>query len=131
MKKPTAKQLALKINPNLFGEKNKNRDVVIRDKDRIYATAHFPQQAWHDAYHTLASEQFKVGDQLVMIDCFEAKKYKDRVWTCRHQSYLASSGDYWVFLEGFSGSFICEYLRHATAEEIQAWQEVQSLQVLN
>lgn len=121
MNKPTAKQLALKINPDLFTERDNAKNTIVRDKENIYATAFYPQQAWHDAYHQLAADQFKVGDLLVMVNCYEAKVYQNRVWLCRHNSYQAASGDYWVFLQGFSGAFVCEYLRKATDEEIQAY----------
>lgn len=121
MKKQTAKQLALKINPNLFTEKDRELNVVVRDKEKVYGRAFYAAQAWHTAYHTLAEDQFKVNDLLVMADCYEAERYSNRIWVCRHQSYKASSGDYWVFLEGFSGAFICEYLRKATDQEIQRY----------
>lgn len=58
------------------------------------------------------TETFKKGDGAVMHTCVEAKlqQYKGKIWTCQTDSFLDRSGQEMVFLEGFSGSFSCEYL---------------------
>ncbi|MCT3835911.1 hypothetical protein HZQ12_17660 [Elizabethkingia anophelis] len=56
--------------------------------------------------------KFKKGDQVVMHSCYESEleEYKGKIWTIREDSYIDKSGQECVFLEGFSGCFLCEYL---------------------
>lgn len=58
----------------------------------------------------------KKGDKVIMHTCFEASipKYKNKVWTCQTDSFISKSKDEVVFLEGFSGYFAVEYLKHLT-----------------
>ncbi len=53
---------------------------------------------------------FKKGDKVVMHDCIEAIVNPNKIWTCKTDSYKSRSGDDVVFLEGFSGCFLSEYL---------------------
>lgn len=53
----------------------------------------------------------KQGDKVKMHNCFEAYFHKDKVWTCRCDSYLDCSGEEVVFLEGYRGYFSAEFLR--------------------
>ena len=59
------------------------------------------------------TQTFKKGDQVVMHTCFEStfKEYKDKVWTCQTDSFLARDNSDVVFLEDFSGYFMCEFLK--------------------
>lgn len=58
-------------------------------------------------------KEFKTGDQVVMHSCHEADlpQYKGKIWTCRSDSYIAKCGDEVVFLDGFSGYFMADYLQ--------------------
>lgn len=58
------------------------------------------------------TETFKKGDKVVMHSCAEAfiKEYKNKVWTCLTDSFLAKSKEEVVFLDGFSGYFSAEFL---------------------
>lgn len=58
---------------------------------------------------------FKKGDKVVMHTCHEAtlKKYKNKVWTCLTDSFLARDKSEVVFLEGFSGYFSAQFLKVA------------------
>jgi hypothetical protein len=53
-----------------------------------------------------------------MHTCIEATlpKYKGKVWTCRTDSYIDKAGQEVVFLEGFSGCFMCSYLVQVNIE---------------
>lgn len=45
-----------------------------------------------------------------MINCVEAQVNENVQWTCQTTSFKDKGGDEVVFLEGFSGYFLCEYL---------------------
>ena len=57
--------------------------------------------------------KLKKGDNVVMHSCGEADfpKYKGKLWVCECDSFMSSSGSEVVFLEGFSGYFMCKYLQ--------------------
>lgn len=57
---------------------------------------------------------FKAGDKVKMINCIEAKIYKNTIWTCLTDSYIDKSNDEVVFLDGFSGCFLVKYLQKQT-----------------
>ncbi|QIC71843.1 MULTISPECIES: hypothetical protein [Acinetobacter] len=117
----TPKQLALRIQPEL---KSKRLGGVTKIClcDEVIAMASTPVGAWQLAYERLAAVQFKVGDLLVIVDCIEADLHKGKVWKCRHGSFKTQHGDYGAFLEGFSGYFLCAFLRKATPEEALTFQ---------
>lgn len=49
-----------------------------------------------------------------MHTCMEAGAHEGKVWTCRTDAYIAGKGAYkqsLIFLEGFSGSFLTDYLQ--------------------
>lgn len=117
----TAKQLALRIQPELKAKKNGGVAKVFHG-DEVIAIGATPVGAWQLAYETLAAEQFKVGDLLVMEDCMEAAFHNGKVWKCRHASFKTQHGDYGAFLEGFAGYFLCAFLRKATPEEALTYQ---------
>lgn len=58
-------------------------------------------------------KNFKKGDKVVMHSCHEASlpEYKGKVWTCFTDSKPTKWDGEVVWLEGFSGSFYCEYLQ--------------------
>lgn len=58
------------------------------------------------------TETFKKGDKVVMHTCYESKfeANKDKVWICQTDSFLARCKTEVVFLEGFSGYFLVEFL---------------------
>lgn len=53
----------------------------------------------------------KKGDTVVMHSCGEAEHYDGKIWVCRNDEFISSSGSPAVFLEGFSGYFYSEYLQ--------------------
>lgn len=57
--------------------------------------------------------KFHDGDQVKMVDCLEAEKYKDKIWICRGDSFQACSGDEVVFLHDYRGYFDAECLKKA------------------
>ncbi len=59
--------------------------------------------------------KFKEGNKVIMHGCYEStfEKYKNKVWTCRTDSYIDKSGEEVVFLNGFSGCFAAIYLKMA------------------
>ena len=65
--------------------------------------------------------KLKKGDLCVMHTCGEADmpKYKGKLWTCRTDSYIDKAGQEVVFLEGFSGCFMCDYLAPVNANLIE------------
>lgn len=62
--------------------------------------------------------KFKKGDKVKMYGCYEASldQYKDRIWTCRTDSYIAKCGEEVVFLEDYSGFFSALYLIKVNVE---------------
>jgi len=56
-------------------------------------------------------KQYKIDDLVVMCNCGEADHYKGTLWTCLSDSYFDRAGQEVVFLKGFSGCFLCEYLQ--------------------
>ena len=59
------------------------------------------------------TDTLKKGVTVVMHSCGEANfpEYKGKVWTCQTDSFLASSNQEVVFLEGYSGYFFTKYLQ--------------------
>lgn len=61
----------------------------------------------------------KKGDKVVMHTCGEAGHYNGKIWTCKTDQYEASSGSQVVFLEGFSGYFLAEYLQIVHLDSVE------------
>ena len=59
-----------------------------------------------------STSTFKKGDKVIMDGCYESSlpEYKDKVWTCKTDSFLDKAKQEVVFLEGFSGYFSAQYL---------------------
>ena len=60
------------------------------------------------------NKDFKKGDKVVMHTCGEADfpQHKGKLWTCTTDSFRREKRSREVvFLEGFSGSFGCEFLQ--------------------
>lgn len=51
------------------------------------------------------------GELVVMHTCGEAEHYDGKLWKCKTDEFIPSSGSPVVFLEGFSGYFLCQYLQ--------------------
>lgn len=45
------------------------------------------------------------GDKVKMVNCYEAEKYKDKIWTVRSEEWTLASGVTLVKLEGKAGGF--------------------------
>lgn len=69
------------------------------------------------------TELFKKGDQVTMHNCAEASIYKDKVWTCLTDSFLARGQEEVVFLEDFSGYFLAKFLVKVKKSAHQIWRE--------
>lgn len=52
----------------------------------------------------------KKGDVVKMVNCLEASVHKEDKWICQTNSFKDKGGDNVVFLEDYSGYFLCEYL---------------------
>lgn len=63
--------------------------------------------------------KLKQGDKVVMHTCGEAEHYNGKIWTCRTDQFSASNGSQVVFLEGFSGYFLTEYLQIVHLESVE------------
>lgn len=61
----------------------------------------------------------KNGDSVVMHTCGEADHYKGKIWTCRGDEFKATNSEGVVFLEGFSGYFLAEYLQKVQVVSLQ------------
>ena len=61
------------------------------------------------------TQLFKKGDKVVMHTCHESTLtiYKDKIWTCLTDSFLARDKSEVVFLMGFSGYFSAQFLKKA------------------
>jgi hypothetical protein len=65
----------------------------------------------------LKKSLLKTGDKVVMHTCGEAEHHDGKIWTCRTDEFKSSSGQYVIFLEGFSGHFKTGYLQRIRMEE--------------
>ena len=61
----------------------------------------------------------KKGDKVVMHTCGEAEYYYGQIWTCQYDQFNAKNGSPVVFLEGFSGYFLVEYLQYVEPKQIK------------
>ena len=52
----------------------------------------------------------KIGTKVVMVNCYEARKYPDKVWVTRSEPWELGDGTKVVLLEGKSGGFSVDYL---------------------
>lgn len=59
----------------------------------------------------------KKGDMVVMHTCGESDYYKGKIWTCRTNEFTSSAKQQVVFLEGFSGYFLVDYLQIVDLQE--------------
>lgn len=59
------------------------------------------------------TDLFKKGDEFLMHTCHESTidEYKNKVWICQTDSFLARDKTEVVFLEGFSGYFNANFLK--------------------
>lgn len=57
----------------------------------------------------------KEGDKVIMVNCGEAERYKDKIWVCRTDSFFPKNypTEEVVMLEGFAGWFLCKFLKIA------------------
>jgi hypothetical protein len=63
-------------------------------------------------------EVLKKGDSVVMHSCMEsAGENNGKIWVCACDQYEAHAGYDVVFLEGFSGTFCCEFLQKINIED--------------
>lgn len=60
-------------------------------------------------------KNFKEGDEVIMTESHEATFAENqKSWTCISDSFIDKSGDEVVFLDGFSGLYMCLYLSKVT-----------------
>ena len=52
----------------------------------------------------------KKGDRVKMVNCYEAEKYGDKIWTVRSDPWNVCGSEV-VLLEGKSGGFATTYLQ--------------------
>lgn len=50
-----------------------------------------------------------VGTKVRMVNCIEAERYKDKIWTTRSEPWMLCGSEV-VLLEGKSGGFATEFL---------------------
>ena len=50
-----------------------------------------------------------VGTKVRMVNCLEAERYKDKIWTTRSEPWMLCGSEV-VLLEGKSGGFATEFL---------------------
>ncbi|WP_151765804.1 hypothetical protein [Acinetobacter colistiniresistens] len=54
---------------------------------------------------------FSKGDAVYMVGTDEAKLPENqKTWICASDSFIGESGDELVFLEGYTGAYMCMYL---------------------
>lgn len=52
----------------------------------------------------------QIGDRVTMVNCLEAERYKDKIWTVRSSSWELCGTEV-VLLEGYTGGFATEFLK--------------------
>lgn len=63
----------------------------------------------------LIKSGLKIGDSVMMVNCYEAEKYPDKVWVVRSEPWEVCGSEV-VLLEGKSGGFDTSCLRKVTAQ---------------
>lgn len=53
----------------------------------------------------------KTGIKIIMVNCYEAEKYTDKVWTTRSDSWKLGIGTEVILLKGKSGGFAIDCLQ--------------------
>lgn len=53
----------------------------------------------------------KIGTKVIMVNCYEARKHPDKVWTTKSEPWKLGHGAEVVLLEGFSGGFSTDCLK--------------------
>ena len=53
----------------------------------------------------------KIGAKVIMVNCAEAEKYSDRIWTTRSEPWELGCGELVVLLEGYGGGFAVRCLQ--------------------
>ncbi|MCI4170060.1 MULTISPECIES: hypothetical protein [Bacillus subtilis group] len=56
------------------------------------------------------------GECVVMHTCGEAEHYDGRIWACESDEFTDRAGQQVVFLEGFSGYFLAEFLQRVDVQ---------------
>lgn len=121
----TAKESALDNIPLLKAVKDKDGWKIMFYTHQYGETCSTSSKAWESALVHINKIKFKQGDLVVMQNCMEAANPKQKVWKCRTDSYPAATKDTVVFLENYSGYFLCYFLRLATPEEISEYESDQ------
>ncbi len=60
----------------------------------------------------------KIGTHVKMVNCYEAGKYRDKVWITRSEPWLLGHGAEVVLLEGKAGGFSTEFLMEVSDDPI-------------
>ncbi|EKB02360.1 hypothetical protein HMPREF9711_03145 [Myroides odoratimimus CCUG 3837] len=58
----------------------------------------------------------KKGDIVKMTNCLEASAHKEDKWICQTNSFKDKGGNDVVFLENYSGYFLCDYLENVVID---------------
>ncbi|MCY9593740.1 hypothetical protein [Paenibacillus chitinolyticus] len=53
----------------------------------------------------------EIGTKVIMVNCYEARKYPDKVWVTRSNPWELGHGAKVVLLEGKSGGFSVDCLK--------------------
>lgn len=61
----------------------------------------------------------KKGEVVVMHTCGEAEHANGKLWICQTDQFTSSSNTQVVFLNGFSGYFMVDYLQKVRLETIR------------
>ncbi|KAF2421636.1 MULTISPECIES: hypothetical protein [Bacillus subtilis group] len=57
------------------------------------------------------TKPLKKGELVVMHSCGEAEHYDGKIWPCASDEFTDRADQKVVFLEGFSGYFLAEFLQ--------------------
>lgn len=57
------------------------------------------------------TDEFRPGDYVKMINCYEAKLNPDKIWVVRSKPWELGHGEKVVLLEGKTGGFACDCLK--------------------
>lgn len=120
------KQFCLDHNENLRCIKKEHQHFDIVDENNLIFSGNHssPRVAWCTARLKIEelkkqaennkpvfSPKFLNGAKVIMVGSHEATfPENQKVWTCSSDSYIDKSGQEVVFLDGFSGCYMCKYL---------------------
>lgn len=100
---------------NQFWKENKNVDTVLVEIEEWRNVMNNEIGKMRKRRMYKGANVLLKGEKVVMHTCLEAKQYDGKIWECMTDSYN-ENGIELVFLNGFSGAFMTDFLQKVKIE---------------